>query len=182
MKNYVKLPLSDFSSFKNLRKIEIRGQRVCRVEILNLHDFFTQFMTLPTGQLRSFRLINADTDIQSTPAEALLNFIQKQRQSLEHLELSVNSKFLQQPVKLPRCMPNLKTLWVSGDRDRTGSDYLWGVILESQVAKKSGEFTYEFKSRVAPFVVREGSKCGLESCRSCNDALAYGVWQKNYGQ
>ncbi|XP_035702720.1 uncharacterized protein LOC118434078 isoform X1 [Folsomia candida] len=182
LKNYAELP-TDFDSFKNLRKITIYGQPEYNVDTFNLLDFLTQFMTLPADQLRSFRLIVAEIDVQHTPYDALLSFLQNQRQSLETLELSLHSKDCMQIIKLPTCMPNLKRIWISSAIDsgsgRRGSHSSWGFKLRSQMEKeKSEDFTIESDSEtyLTPFVVREGRECGRESCPTCGDALVYGEW------
>ncbi|OXA44306.1 uncharacterized protein LOC118438313 [Folsomia candida] len=182
LKNYGKLP-GNFDSFENLRKITIYGGRKYNVEILNLHDFLVQFMTLPTDQLSSFKLDIGWIPVQSMPEEALLNFLEKQRQSLENLEISVNAGFFYQCIKVPRCMPKLKKLWISVTPERKWV-WAWGFKLSSQLAKGSGDFTIASDSEIleAPLVAREGSKCGQKSCPSCNDSLVYGTRKKNNGK
>ncbi|OXA64578.1 hypothetical protein Fcan01_00702 [Folsomia candida] len=183
LQNYAKLPLSEFDSFKNLRKLTIYNQREYQVRILSLHDFLTQFMTLPKGQLRSFKLVTRGTEIQSTPEDALLSFFQNQRQSLQNLELSLNQRDDIKLIKLPRCMPNLRKLWISASDDRTGWNSSWGFKLGSQAAKEVGTFTVAVCSEMllAPSVVQDGRKCTQKLCRSCNDSLVYGEWLGHEG-
>lgn len=182
LRNYAKLPC-EFNSFKNLRKITLHGRCEYSVETLNLRDFLTQFRSLPEGQLRSFKLVMCEINVQGTQVEiekSLLHFLQNQQQSLENLDIFLTSSHHSQPLKLPRCMPKLKKLWISADIDWTGS--LWGVKLGSQVTKKSGGFTPDFNSGMLPMVVRDRNKCSQESCPGCNDTLAYGRWYKTEGQ
>ncbi|OXA45164.1 hypothetical protein Fcan01_20298 [Folsomia candida] len=180
LKNYVKLPC-DLNSFKNLRKITIYGRKEYVMTLLKLHDCLTQFVALPTGQLRSFKLVYDDIGVQRRSETPLLCFLQQQRQSLENLTLSftfrsldLNSCLYLQGIVLPRCMPSLKKLWISLEDERAGTDSSHGFKLASQLAKEAGDFEVVADRSKAPCVLREGEECGLESCPGCNNSLVYG--------
>ncbi|XP_035700426.1 uncharacterized protein LOC110861179 isoform X2 [Folsomia candida] len=178
LKNYAKLP-SDFGPFKNLRKITIYGGCNYNVEIFNLLDFLSQIGTLPADQVRSFKVEIDLIDVQVTPVEveeALLCFLHNQAGSLENLELSARYT---QPIKLPRCMPNLKKLWIGESLNWTESEFMWGAKLSSQVTKKSKGHMSEFRPDTLSLVLWDGDECGQESCRTCNDTLAFGRWNQD---
>lgn len=178
MNVYFKLNI-DLDSFKNLRKLEIFSWCLSGLEVLTLNDLLTKVMTLPEGQLRSFKLVFSWVADESMGEEILLSLFQKQRQSLENLELSFNSKLRFQLIRLPMCMPNLKRLWISSDSDRrTGWGSRWGFTFDSQVAKECANFMAVIDSEMLKklLVVREGRKCNRESCHTCNDFLVHGKW------
>ncbi|XP_035713785.1 uncharacterized protein LOC118438112 [Folsomia candida] len=182
LKNYAKLPTEFGTSFKNLRKITIFGQWEYNVQSLNLHDFLAQVMPLSANQLTSFTLDLPEILVQQgTKRDELLSFLQKHRRSLEYLELSIRvQSCAHEPrpfIRVPRCMSNLKKVWISWNDHRGGSNSWWGFKLGSQLKGKEGEdFTAEEMSE-GPFVVREGRNCGQESCRTCDDSLVYGEWR-----
>ncbi|OXA45348.1 hypothetical protein Fcan01_20031 [Folsomia candida] len=177
--NFSKLQI-DFDAFKYLRKITISGRYGYRGETFNLDDLLTQLVTLPEGQLRYFKIAVEMVLRETTPEETLICLLQRQRQRLENLYLSLNSSPQLKLIKLPRCMPNLKKLWISADYDRaTGSGSSWGLKLGAQLAKEGVNFIASSEILETLRVVREGAKCNRESCRTCSDSLVYGECRQN---
>ncbi|XP_035715079.1 uncharacterized protein LOC118438644 isoform X1 [Folsomia candida] len=181
IKKYTRLP-ADFGSFKNLKKITISGRRMLHWETFNFHEFLYQFITLPIGQLCSLKVFLPANDELSTPVkieESLFQLVENHRRTLQSLEISLNSRYFENPITLPRCMPNLKKLWIiipDGDLKQAG--FIVGVRLSSQKGEKSHQNVDD--SMKMPLVLRDGRECTHRFCPSCgDDTLLYGKWHRN---
>lgn len=152
IKNYARIPV-DFSSFTKLRNLTLVGECGYGIWEYRLQAVLDSLITLPPGQLTSFKLIMKDIDLfeeKVNVEEALLRFLERQKTSLKRLELIFSQGAV--TPRIPRSFSVLERLWISTDIYWEGKDAIWGVKLQEQVARLGTGFGVDFDITMLPLL------------------------------